>query len=154
MTTAKRRVARGSARRDEAMREVCLLIGRSGVILWADASTSPVALPDSRTRWQAIWECRGELEEIAHSHPHGPTAFSHEDETTMQAIDAALGRPLRYSVVAPKRTIARVDGKTIEVNPEPWWAGLLRLASGMGEPGPRSGHETRRAPGDEEGETT
>jgi hypothetical protein len=133
MSTVKRRVARGSARTTrerEAMREVCLLIGRGGVILWADASTSPVALPDSRTRWEAIWERRGELEEIAHSHPHGPSAFSHEDETTMQAIDAALGRTLRYSVVAPRVVIARVDGKTIEV-PEPWWAGLLRLASGM-----------------------
>jgi hypothetical protein len=135
MSTVKRRVARGSGRTTrerEAMREVCLLIGRGGVILWADASTSPVALPDSRTRWEAIWERRGELEEIAHSHPCGPSAFSSEDETTMQALDAALGRKLRYSVVAPRVVIARVDGKTMEMDPEPWWAGLLRLASGMG----------------------
>jgi hypothetical protein len=130
MSQVKRRVARGSDPAS-AMREVCLLIGRGGVILWADASTSPVALPDSRTRWEAIWHHRGELEEIAHSHPRGPSAFSHEDETTMEAIDAALGRALRYSVVAPRVVIARIDGKTSEVDPEPWWAGLLRLASGM-----------------------
>jgi len=113
------------------MREVCFLIGRGGAVLWADASDSPVALPDSRTRWQAIWDMRDELDEIAHSHPHGPSAFSHEDETTMSAIDDALGRAMRYSVVAPRVTIARVDGKTIEVSPEPWWAEILRLASGI-----------------------
>ena len=113
------------------MREVCFLIGRGGAVLWADASDSPVALPDSRSRWEAIWDLRDELEEIAHSHPHGPSAFSHEDITTMAAIDDALGKVMRYSVVAPRVMIARVDGKTIEIDPEPWWTGVLRLASGM-----------------------
>jgi len=113
------------------MREVCLLVGRSDVVLWSDASTSPVALPDSRARWEAIWSRRDALVEIAHSHPAGPSAFSHEDETTMAALDDALGRSLRYSVVAPRVTIARVDGAAVEIDPEPWWAGLLRLASGM-----------------------
>jgi hypothetical protein len=113
------------------MREVCFLIDKHGAILWADASTSPVALPDSRTRWEAIWARRDVLVEIAHSHPAGPSAFSHEDETTMAALDDALGRRLRYSVVAPRVTIARVNGATLEIDPEPWWTGLLRLASGM-----------------------
>lgn len=109
------------------MREVCFLVGRSGAILWADASDSPVALPDSRARWEAIWRHRDELDVIAHSHPAGPAAFSAEDESTMQAIDSALGRTLRYCVVAPRVTIAR-EGI---ISPEPWWAALLRLASGM-----------------------
>jgi len=115
------------------MREVCFLIGRGNAVMWADASSSPVLLPDSRSRWEAIWDLRGDLVEIAHSHPRGPSAFSHEDLTTMEAIDAALGKPMRYSVVAPRLTIARVgaDGATIQIDPEPWWAGLLRLASGM-----------------------
>ena len=115
------------------MREVCFLIGRGGAILWADASDSPAALPDSRARWQAIWEHRDELEDIVHSHPAGPSRFSREDETTMEAIDSALGRAMRYTVVAPGKTITRCDAETREVSPEPWWADLIRLASGMGQ---------------------
>ena len=113
------------------MREVCFLIGHDGSVLWADASTSPVALPDSRDRWEAIWQLRDELAEIAHSHPVGPSAFSAEDESTMKALDSALGRAVRYSVVAPRSMIVRAEGETFRLDPEPWWAGLLRLASGM-----------------------
>jgi hypothetical protein len=116
------------------MREVCFLIGRGDAVLWADASDSPAALPDSRARWEAIWRHRHELEAIVHSHPLGPPAFSAEDLGTMAAIDAALGRALRYCVVAPRATITH--GPTdhhhpIPLDPEPWWAGLVRLASGM-----------------------
>jgi hypothetical protein len=114
-------------------REVCFLIGVGGSILWADASESPVALPDSRDRWEAIWELRHDLYEIAHSHPVGPSAFSAEDLSTMAALDAALGRKLRYSVVAPRTMIVHADDETFELNPEPWWAGLMRLASAMKE---------------------
>ncbi len=113
------------------MREVCFLIGKDGSILWADASDSPAALPDSRARWEAIWERRELLAEIAHSHPVGPAAFSSEDESTMEALDSALGRVMRYTVVAPRVTILRAEGTTQKLVPEPWWAGLLRLASGM-----------------------
>ena len=114
------------------MREVCFLIGLDGSILWADASNSPVALPDARERWDAIWTLRDRLGEIAHSHPVGPAAFSAEDTSTMAAIDAALGKSMRYSGVAPRTMIVR-DGNTFELKPEPWWAAVLRLASGMGE---------------------
>jgi len=112
-------------------REVCFLIGHDGSILWGDASSSPVALPDSRDRWEAIWQLRDELAEIAHSHPVGPAAFSAEDESTMAALDSALGRRVRYSVVAPRAMVVRADGETFMIDDEPWWAGLLRLASGM-----------------------
>ena len=111
--------------------EVCLLIGRGGAVLWSDASTSAVALPDSRQRWEAIWRLREEVEEIAHSHPVGPLAFSEEDKTTMVALESALGKTLRFSVVAPNGMIARVGDQTERVEAEPWWAALLRLASGM-----------------------
>ena len=117
------------------LREVLLLIGEGDIILWSDASDSPVALPDSRARWDAIWSRRAEIVEIAHSHPAGPEAFSREDETTMSALVSALGRPLVFSVVAPERMIRTSNaGETSDhVEDEPWWASLLRLASGMKE---------------------
>jgi hypothetical protein len=113
------------------MREVFFIIGKQDVVLWSDASTSPVVLPDSRARWEAIWRLRDELAEIAHSHPAGPAAFSDEDESTMAAIDSALGRAVRYSVVAPRATIVRERGGTFRMEPEPPWAAALRRASGM-----------------------
>lgn len=129
-------------------REVCFLVGKGGAILWADASDSPVALPDSRSRWDAIWNLRDDIEVIAHSHPVGPAAFSAEDTSTMEALDSALGKVMRYMVVAPRITIVREGtGPTSEVTPEPWWAALLRLASGMtnnNNDSKRSGEEPAR----------
>jgi hypothetical protein len=113
------------------LREVCLLIGRGGTVLWSDASDSPVWLPDSRARWEAIWRLRGELEEIAHSHPVGPLGFSAEDETTMAALTEALGRPVRFSVVAPDGMVLRENGRDVRVTEEPGWTGCLRVESGM-----------------------
>jgi len=113
------------------LREVCFLIGKSGEVLWADTSGCAASLADSRARWDAIWRARGELVEVAHSHPVGPAAFSAEDESTMAAIDSALGRPVRYSVVAPRATMVRFGGETFRLAPEPWWAALMRLSSGM-----------------------
>src|SRR5258705_7866805 len=114
------------------MREICILVGRDDAILYADASNSSTYLPDSRARWDAIWRHRHELEAIVHSHSVGPEAFSSEDESTMAAIDSALGKAMRYCIVAPRVTIARVgDTPTQKMNPEPWWTGLVRLASGM-----------------------
>ena len=117
------------------MREVLFLIGEGDTILWSDASESPVALPDSRARWEAIWSRRDRIVEIAHSHPVGPLAFSREDETTMAALVSGLGRSLRFSVVAPTGMV-RCEGTeyrnaTIVQEPEPWWTTVLRLASGM-----------------------
>lgn len=112
-------------------REVCLLIGSDNEVLWSDESDSPVRLPDSRERWEAIWQLRGELVEVAHSHPEGPLGFSSEDETTMAALTSALGRPLRFSVVAPGGMVRRVGDRDLLVAEEPWWAEPLRQASGM-----------------------
>ena len=112
-------------------REACFLIGPGDCVLWADASDSPVALPDSRARWEAIWSRRGRLREIAHSHPVGPLGFSAEDESTMEALEAGLGRRLRFSVVAPAGMVRRMRGKDRRVDPEPWWAELLRTVSRM-----------------------
>ena len=80
-------------------REVCFLIGDGEQVLWADASDSPTALPDSRARWEAIWSHRDELAEIAHSHPNGPEQFSQEDEETMAALASALGKVPRFFTI-------------------------------------------------------
>jgi JAB domain-containing protein similar to deubiquitination enzymes len=115
------------------MREVCFLIGADHQVLWSDAGQSPVALADSRARWEAIWRLRAELVEIAHSHPVGPLAFSHEDETTMAALLAALGHAPRFSVVAPGGMLARIDGRDVPISDEPPWTSQLRHESGMSE---------------------
>lgn len=125
-------------------REVFMIIGEEDAVLWSDASDSPVFLPDSRARWEAIWSRREALVEIAHSHPVGPQAFSREDETTMAALVSALARPITFSVVAPRGMVRCTvtpradatkpdaeDSAVTLVEHEPWWASLLRLASGM-----------------------
>jgi hypothetical protein len=115
------------------VREVFFVIGRGGAVLWSDAGDSAAALPDRRERWDAIWRLREEIEELAHSHPGGPLGFSHEDETTMEALTAGLGKAVRFSVVAPNGTIVRQNGADaiVQVAEEPWWAALMRRASGM-----------------------
>ena len=109
--------------------EVLFLIDHAGRVLWSDASSSPVALPDHRGRWEAIWDNRAELSEIAHSHPIGPLAFSAEDEATMTALTDALGRAPLFSVVTPEAMLRRQGGRDERVVDEPWWASLLRRAS-------------------------
>jgi hypothetical protein len=124
--------------------EVFFLIGPNDELLYADESDSPSRLPDSRTRWEAIWCERERLVEIAHSHPHGPLGFSEEDESTMTALTAALGRRLTFSVVTPTGMIrreqapppaegetARNSGTDVVVESEPPWAATLRSRSQM-----------------------
>ena len=53
----------------------------------------------------------------------------------MTAVDSALGKVMRYVVVAPRATIVRAGEATEDVVPEPWWVALLRLASGMHKEG-------------------
>lgn len=112
-------------------REVCFLIGEGDQVLWSDASESPLALPDSRGRWEAIWSRRAELYEIAHSHPLGPEHFSAEDLSTMHALDAALGRRCRFSLVTPTQYLERGPGDEAIAAPPPGWVEALRRASGL-----------------------
>ena len=116
------------------MREVFFIIGKEDVVLWGGASTSPVLLPDSRARWEAIWKRRRRIVEIAHSHPVGPLGFSITDETTMTALTSGLGKKVVLSVVAPDGMVRRnEEGLDVIVEREPWWTQVLRLASGMKE---------------------
>lgn len=114
-------------------REVCFILGDHNVVLWSDASASPVALPDSRMRWQQIWRLRAKIVEIAHTHPLGGLHFSQTDETTMLALDSALGRTLCYSVVTPQQMLRRASERAEDciITDEPWWVALIRVASGV-----------------------
>lgn len=114
-----------------AVQEVCMLLGAHDVVLWADAAGMASALPDSRSRWEAIWQHRDRLLEISHSHPTGGAFFSAEDETTMAALDDAMGRKLVYSLVTPDVLLRRTAAGEATVSPEPWWCRLMRLASGL-----------------------
>lgn len=112
-------------------REVFFLIGAGGEVLWRDASDSPLALPDSRARWEAIWARRDDLHELAHSHPVGPDAFSSEDLSTMHALDAALGRRLRCSLVTPGGYFVRDEHDRATSAAPPAWAAELARVSGF-----------------------
>lgn len=112
-------------------REVCFLIGAGDLVLWSDTSTSPLALPDSRERWEAIWQRRAELVEIAHSHPLGPEQFSAEDVSTMRALDDAMGRRCRFSLVTPTQYLVRGEADEAIAAPPPPWVESLRRASGL-----------------------
>ena len=112
-------------------REVLFLISKTGAILYSDAGDTPLALPDSRTRWSAIWAFRDELAIVAHSHPVGPADFSAEDRSTMKALDEALGRSLTSMVIAPAAVIASTNSVQGTVEDHAWWVALLKLASAM-----------------------
>jgi proteasome lid subunit RPN8/RPN11 len=111
--------------------EHLFLIDRDGVVIHRERGASAHELRDSRTRWEQIWSHRESIFEIAHSHPEGPLAFSAEDESTMEALTAALGFSLVFSVVAPTGMLRRIDGEDVHVGEEPPWAAELRRLSGM-----------------------
>ncbi|HTW98138.1 MAG TPA: Mov34/MPN/PAD-1 family protein [Acidimicrobiales bacterium] len=122
----------GAAGASRPLVEVCFLLGVGGALLWADVGDDATSLGDSRARWEAVWAHRGELGEIVHSHPGGSLRFSLEDESTMKAIDAGLGRRLDYGIVSPAGYLRRRgDGSESRVTDEPWWTRLLRAASGL-----------------------
>jgi len=58
-------------------------------------------------------------------------AFSKEDQTTMQAIWAALGRDVIFSVVTTAAMIRTSGGGVEHVKDEPGWVGSIRSASGL-----------------------
>ena len=111
------------------MREVFFLVDGEGRVLWSDASTSAVALPDSRARWEAIWAHREVLHELSHSHPLGPDDFSEEDQSTMDALELALGRRLRFSLVTPNGYFVRDAAGKAEGAHAPEWAAELLARS-------------------------
>jgi hypothetical protein len=84
------------------MREALAVLDKKGLALLMQAPSdgSSVAIPDSRTLWEFIWEHRDEISGIAHTHPgSGIPGPSHEDLTTFRAVEKGLGRILDWWIV-------------------------------------------------------
>lgn len=110
-------------------------------IFWHEPpGRSMVAIPDSRTLWEALWENRERVLGFAHSHPgRGEPSPSHEDLTTFAAVERALGRPLAWWIVSEDREIFRLEGlfemdkvarRLHFPSPIPWLAELRRRSYG------------------------
>jgi len=109
------------------MREVCfILIGDRILRVYFGSRTS---IPDSRERWQVIWDHRAEITEIAHSHPGDFLDFSNEDTTTMQAVEAGIARKLIWSIITKDGFLSRHDGIDKRRTDSPWWVEFLRKLS-------------------------
>ena len=109
------------------MREVCfILVGDRILRVYFGSTTS---IPDSRERWQVIWDHRAEITEIAHSHPGDFLDFSKEDLTTMQAVEAGLGRNLIWSIITKDGFLSRTDGIDTRRTDSPWWVEFMRKLS-------------------------
>lgn len=96
--------------------ETGVVVGKNGrAIMWhVPEGRSAGSLPDSRGLWKCMWEHREELVGFAHSHPgKGKPWPSYEDLTTFSAVEAALGRRLRWWITSE-------DGLTeCTYNPDP-----------------------------------
>lgn len=122
------------------MMEAAAVISLGGdALAWhSPPGRSSVALPDSRPLWDVIWEHRGNLAGVAHSHPgSGVPGPSHTDVTTFSAIEQGLGRRLDWWIISRDCAIlCRWVGPNnlqyggVQVSPEAcrWFDNLHRLS--------------------------
>ena len=120
------------------MREVCFILVQDKLLRAYFGSATRI--PDARERWEVIWQRRGEITEIAHSHPGSFLDFSQEDLTTMEAVEAGTGRAFTWSIVTRGGFLSRKGGKDCRRDDSPWWLDLIRMLS-YGEP---RAHKTMR----------
>ena|SRR5439155_952483 len=112
------------------MREVCFILVEDKILRVYFGSAT--GIPDERERWDIIWRHRNEITEIAHSHPGEFLDFSHEDLTTMEAVEAGTGKRFVWSVITKKGFLSRKAGQDRR-HDLPWWLELMRELS-YGEP--------------------
>lgn len=116
------------------MKEICFVLAGEAIVRISVGSST--AIPDSQARWNAIWKNREDLTEIVHTHPGGMLRFSQEDLSTMEAVEAALGKPLAWSIVTEDGFLTRFDGEDRKRDDAPWWLPVLReLSFGSATPG-------------------
>ena len=125
------------------MREVCFLLVQDKVLrAYFGSATS---IPDEAERWETIWKHRDEITEIAHSHPGEFLDFSHEDLTTMEAVEAGTGKTFTWSIVTETGFLSRTGRKDDRRGDSPWWLSLIRRLS-YGEPRARETIRKRKEP--------
>jgi len=114
-------------------------------VVWPDETVwvhepggrTAVKVPDSQSFWDKVWENRGCMEGIAHTHPgSGWPAPSHTDVSTFEAMEKGIGRRLSWWILSSDRAVRierRGTGYEIveQVDPaaEPAWMEELRKAS-------------------------
>jgi hypothetical protein len=123
------------------MREVCFILVDDKILRAYFGSAAHI--PDARERWDVIWNHRNEITEIAHSHPGELLDFSHEDLTTMEAVEAGTGKKFVWSLITKTRFLSRTAGQDVRREDSPWWLELLRTLS-YGEPRPRRTTKLRK----------
>src|ERR1051325_3235405 len=87
------------------MREVCFILVEDKILRVYFGSATRV--PDSRERWEVIWRHRDEITEVAHSHPGEFLDFSHEDLTTMEAVEAGTGKVFTWTIITKSGFLSR-----------------------------------------------
>jgi hypothetical protein len=125
------------------MREVCFLLVQDKILRVYFGSAA--SIPDERERWEAIWAHRHEITEIVHSHPGRFLDFSHEDLTTMEAVEAGTGKTFTWSIVTETGFCSRMDGSDQRREDSPWWLNLIRRLSYI-EPGQHKTIRKRKEP--------
>jgi len=130
------------------MIEVALVFNSSGApIYWhIPSGASGGAIPDSRQLWHVLWDSRGDLGGVAHTHPwNGEAAPSHTDITTFAALEAGLGKRLLWPIVTMTEVRYFVSnlytGQIVETpstfDEERWWkeqvTEMRRLSHAEGE---------------------
>ena len=109
------------------MREVCFILVQDRILrVYLGSATS---IPDSQERWGVIWNHRDEITEIVHSHPGEFLDFSHEDLTTMEAVEAGTGKTFTWSIVTRSGFLSRKASHDTTREDSPWWLFLLRALS-------------------------
>jgi hypothetical protein len=82
--------------------EVACVFDKKGIVFhWhTPPGSSSVSIPDSRDLWSVMWEHRGNLGGVAHTHPwYGVPSPSGTDITTFSACELALGQRLIWPIV-------------------------------------------------------
>ena len=109
------------------MRETCFILVEDKILRVYFGSASKI--PDARERWDIIWQHRHDITEIAHSHPGGFLGFSHEDLTTMEAVEAGTGKTFTWSIITKTGFLSRTGALDTQRRDTPWWLHLMRKLS-------------------------
>lgn len=123
------------------MREVCFILVEDKILRVYFGSMTKI--PDNRERWEIIWQHRHEISEIAHSHPGEFLDFSHEDLTTMEAVEAGTGKTFTWSIITKAGFLSRKGRQDTRRDDSPWWLELIRMLS-YGEPRTRRTMKLRK----------